>query len=326
MTRVAVICFALLSLSAHGTAWSWLHSQLWDARFAGEFICAHTNCTPPGLVQFELPTGEYEEMTVCFWVRMESPTGASLIDYQQTTACWVCPEPIQRSGPDLLAGGCGFDNGGTNLAGTASWDVALTGYDEISNYPDGVYTVAGTSDAELTVTVGGEDINVGPGDFNINVVAGPADSIQVSGTAECEVGVARCHLHKFHGFMDGVVGDNSLFTNDSIITNELKFVSYRIRLENGYMIYKSDMSTIELSDQISQLQSNALAAGVSRMSSRGHYSIGVNGLGLPINEPGVLLEMWDVRFFPWWLSDEQLTRIHGNGAEEIERRGISRWK
>ncbi len=36
--------------------------------------------------------------------------------------------------------------------------------------------------------------------------------------------------------------------------------------------------------------------------------------------------MFDYRVFPVWLTDDELKRIHQNGVEEINRRGIPRWR
>lgn len=40
----------------------------------------------------------------------------------------------------------------------------------------------------------------------------------------------------------------------------------------------------------------------------------------------VRLDVFDLRVFPYWLTDDDLLTIHGDGVAEIERRGIPRWR
>ena len=36
--------------------------------------------------------------------------------------------------------------------------------------------------------------------------------------------------------------------------------------------------------------------------------------------------LFDARVLPWALTDQELERVHFNGVQEINRRGIPRWK
>ena len=36
--------------------------------------------------------------------------------------------------------------------------------------------------------------------------------------------------------------------------------------------------------------------------------------------------LFDARVLPWCLTDKELERVHFNGVQEINRRGIQRWK
>ena len=36
--------------------------------------------------------------------------------------------------------------------------------------------------------------------------------------------------------------------------------------------------------------------------------------------------LFDARVLPWALTDQELERVHYNGVQEINRRGIPRWK
>ena len=326
-----ILLFILLFVALMGGAFfsPWLMIRnAGDARLASEIDVAWTNGPSPGLLVFDLPDDKnYDEFTVTAWARLQSSNPAEIKVLYETTTAFICPEPLQLSGPDLLAGGCGFDvDGGTNFSGTAIFSVLLDGYDpDIPQWPDGVYTVAGWSSNQVTVSVGGQSVVLEPGEFNRNVIAGAADLIAVTASGVCSVGVAKCHLHKFHVFIDGVADlDEQKLTADSIITNEIKFVNYRFRIDNGWIIYNSGMADMDLCNLIGITQSNKVATGVSQFSGAGSYRLGLNGLGMPSGL--VRVEWFDVRFLPWRLTDAELCRVHSNGAEEISRRGIQRWQ
>ena len=218
--------------------------------------------------------------------------------------------------------------GGTNLT-AAGGSVTVADFpfstyaehpDVTNRYPRGVYTIAGTSAQEITVTVGGTDVAVGPGAFNCNAVPGPSDSVVITGAGVAEVGISRTPCYRFFSAIDGVLDGGNL-RSDSIVTNELVMCTWRFRCEGGQQIYKSNLGRIGAFDDVSITHTNGACGGYS---GDGFYEVGLMGLGEPVYP--MTFDLYDARVFTWWLDDAELDRVHLNGVQEIQRRGIPQWR
>jgi hypothetical protein len=325
---VMAVC-AALALPASAALRSWLNlapSPLGDARTA-----AHGS--QGGLTQLwfsvTLPPGVHDALTVTFWTRLKPQDPARQQSFVSTMAFW-CPDAIQRSNPDLLAGVGGYGAGGTNLTAAggsvtvASFPfAAYTGHPSMATrWPKGVYTIAGAATNAITVSLGGEDVTVGPGAFNRNAVPGPSDSVVITGADVAEVGISRTPCHRYYQEIDGVADVESagFFTDDSRITNELVMVTYRWKSETTAQIYQSNIGRLAAFNELSQTRTNAPCAG---FSSLGDYRVGMLG---PIVACPYEWEVFDARMFTRWLTDDELARVHRNGVQEIGRRGIPQWR
>lgn len=329
MRRLAVIaaCAALAIPSAAVTRMGMMRmpSVYRDARMGVELTATNQN-----RVQFtvQIPPGVHQAFTVTAWLRLKPEVDGS---HARTTYAFWCPDAIDRSNPDLLNGAGGFGAGGTNLtAAGGSVTVAnfpFAGYSDhpavAGRWPKGVYTIAGASTNEITVSLGGEDVSVGPGPFNVNAVPGPSDSVVITGAGVVEVGISRTPCHRFFSAIDGVVGvgDGNKWSRDSIVTNEIAMCTWRFRCEEGAQIYQGNLGRIGAFNDLSTLQTNGVCGGYDW---RGHYEVGLMGLGEPIYP--MTYDLYDARVFTRWLTDAELDRVHRNGVQEIMRRGIPQWR
>jgi hypothetical protein len=313
---------AVASLAAPLTWWSFGHLR--DARLGSLIVREDAPLGPTWNV--ELPPGAHDAFTVTAWARI---VASNTVDNQMTTYAYWCPDEIRRSNPDLSAGVFGWA-GETNLT-TAGGSITIASfpwepYDDdflAEKWPKGVYTIAGWSTNAVTVTLGGADVTVGPGEFNRNAVPGPADSVVVSGSGPIAIGISRTPGHRFYGEIDGVKEEGSLlFTAESIVTNEIAFVSWRFRMGDGVQIYRSDIGRLAAFDEVSVVKTNHAPAH-AKYHADGEYRVGFVGVAqaLPRN-----IDLFDARVLPWWATHEELDRIHANGVEEIQRREIPQWR
>jgi hypothetical protein len=293
-----------------------------DARMGIDVTATNQN-----RIQFrvEVPPGRHSALTVTAWLRLKPETAGN---HLWTTYAFWCPDSIDWSNPDLLAGAGGYGAGGTNLT-AAGGSVTMGAFpfasyadhpDVAGKWPRGVYTIAGTAEQAVTVTLGGTDVAVGPGPFNVNAVPGPSDSVVITGAGVAEVGICRTPCHRFYSAIDGVQ-DGNKWTRDSIVTNEIAMCTWRFRCDGGQQIYKSDLGRIGAFDDLSITQTNGACGGYS---GDGFYEVGLMGLGEPIYP--MTYDLYDARVFTWWLSDDELDRVHLNGVQEIGRRGIPQWR
>ena len=293
-----------------------------DARLASSRTYTSTTGAEH-LWQVCLPAGQHEAFTVCGWVRL-TYTG---VRYITTAALWS-PEAVEMDNPDLLEGAGGYGTSGTNLTTLGgSVTVAEFPYEPytdavlLAKWTNGVYTVAGWASNAVTVTLGGTDYTVGPGEFNRNVVPGPAASCVISGGGLVAIGMSRTPGCRFYQEINGVKA-GGFFSSDSIITNEIAFVAYRFAVApDNTQIYRSNLSRLDNNAPLSQTKTNAMSAAL--FDSQGIYKVGVMGLG---STPPITFDMFDFRVLGWWVSDAELEAIRRNGAQEIERRGIQQWR
>ena len=328
-----VCAIIMFSISASG---AWV-GNLWsprygDARRASEMRDMSYTNGHPGMVEVEVPNGEWHGITVTMWLRFGvGTTNYSAKSAYVTTAAFWCPERILRSAPDLTGGAFGYPNG-TNLSGSASlaFDfVRESGYAPSNVFARGAYTIAGWSSNAVAVALGGEEITVGPGAFNRNSEPGAANGITVSGTGPVAVAVSRLHAHQFFGGIGGVQTNNSdifAFIAETVITNELLFAVFRIRLDATNHIYRADMCHLGGFDPSGQVKTNALPddPSVRAICSGGIYRFGMVGMGVPGGT--WRFDVFDARVQPSWLPDSEVQRIYSNGSEEIGRRPVPRWR
>ena len=326
MKTLSVLIFALLASLGRASISDMLQMrpQFGDARnaYQRDGIAWPTNAVSEFSV--ELPTGEYHAITVSYWVRFMGSSN------QYQTACMetrssYCPEPVINSGPDISSGAFGFPTG-TNISGSASCAYAFAPESNVPSnvFARGAYTIAGWSSNTITVTLGGSDVVLGPGAFNRNALPGPSDGIIVSGSGSVCVGIAKMHAHQFFGGFDfaaSSVGNNY----GRGVSNELAFVAVRIRLDDAQHIYRCDIYGPDYSALATYVETNRLPNNPTcrALSSRGMYRFGLGGFS---NLPTFSWDIFDPRVQLKWVSDDDIDRIYRNGAEEIGRRGIPRWK
>ena len=324
MRRLAVIaaCAALAIPSAAVTRMGMMRmpSVYRDARMGVELTATNQN-----RVQFtvQIPPGVHQAFTVTAWLRLKPEVA---VDHMWMTYAFWCPDAIDRSNPDLLNGAGGFGAGGTNLtAAGGSVTVAnfpFAGYSDhpavAGRWPKGVYTIAGASTNEITVSLGGEDVSVGPGPFNRNAVPGPSDSVVITGAGVAEVGISRTPCNRFYSAINRECG---LEARALFVTNELVICSWRFKCEGGQQLCQSNLGHIGAFNDLSIMQTNGACGGYS---GDGFYEVGLMGEGEPIYP--MTFDLYDARVFTWWLSDDELDRVHLNGVQEIQRRGIPQWR
>lgn len=299
-------------------------SPFGDARLASSFATDSTNT----MFDVRIPAGDHSALTICGWLRASCPgIGKQIL---LTTAASWCADPVQRFNPDLLGGRGGFPTN-TVLSGALTVSpFPWTPYEPgpASNiWPRAIYTAAGWSSNTISVALGGAAaVNLGPGEFNRNLVPGSGPDLAITGSGPACIGISRTPAHQFFGAIDGVLGGGDLLlTPDSIVTNELVFCSYRLAFSGPRQLYRSDLARIGECGSLGQVKTNDLpASGRSSYSSRGLYKIGLEGLGG--GSRAVEVDGFGFRCIPRWITDEELCRIKANDEAEIFRRGIPRWR
>ena len=327
----AVICLLLTAASLPViAAWPTWAPQFGDARNAAWWTgLSYTNSAAPGKIQAVLPRGNWHALTFTMWARFNTTNALAANTFRTSGAFW-CPEPVRRSNPDITAGAFGYPSG-TNLETSASMEYSFAPYPgnrPASVFPRGAYTVAGWSSNAVTLTLGGADVPLGPGPFNRNALPGVSDGIILTGSGPVAVGASGpLRPHQFFNAIDGVMdGGTQMFTPDSVVSNELVFLSYRLRLDASNHLYRADMYKLGYAGQIGQTQTNALPddPAVRSLSSDGLYFFGLDGLGAPDGDWS--LDVFDARLHTRWLSDADLDRVYRNGADEAARRQIPQWR
>ncbi len=331
MIRLAVI-FILLAGYAFGSYAPVGASSLMQPSIYGDSRYGALRNLETSFVRFQvaLPVGQHQAFTVVGWFRLKPKVAGT--HYLTTSAFW-CPEPQQRRNPDLLSGaGAHGIAGGTNLT-TLGGSITVASFPftaytnaiqaPVSNkWARGVYTLDGWSSNAVTVSLGGTDYILGPGLFHRNAEPGPAASVVVSGSDLVSIGISKTPCHRYFDELDGVVTSNNLLSASSIVTNEIAMCVWRFKIEGSNQIYRSDLGRIAAFNELSQIKTNDYPL-TGCYDSRGDYHVGLMGLGggVPFD-----VDLFDARVLPWWLSDTELDRVHNNGVNEINRRGIPQWR
>lgn len=271
-------------------------------------------------VVFEVipPQGEHQGLTVTGWIRL--PVHG---DSELTTYAFWCNETIDKSAPDKLGGQGGYMGDSidlTVLGGSIAFpDLGFTPYLDHANQivplgDKGTATVAGWAENAITVSAGGNDINLPAGEFNKNVEMGPGDYIAVTGVGLLNIGASQTPFYRLHQ----TVSDR-LYALDSTITNVFAMATWRWKvLPDGSQICKLDVGRLHVFDDVGITSTNT-SANCQAMSGLGYYSIGLIGARA---SPPYDVDIFDFRVFPRYLEQEEMERIHINGVQEITRRGL----
>lgn len=323
-----IASLTLAALTAAGVMVDLRAPMRGDARMGTELEYSLTNI----MFSVEIPENNCHAFTVCGWFRLRY-----LNERWITTAAYYTPESIQTSNPDLLAGAAGYPADGnwqaavgTNLT-TAGGTIAIASFPwqpyvpgpSSNNWPRGVYTLAGWTSNEMTVSLGGNNVTVSAGTFNLNAIPGSSNAVIVTGTGLICLGVSRTPDAQFFMNIDGVASNQTL-TADSIVTNEISFCAWRFKLNDTEHIYQSNLVRMDATDCLGLTQTNEMPRSARSFSSKGRYSVGFTGVGT--GQYGIDVDLFDVRVLKGYLTDDELCRIHANGVTEIQRRGIPQWR
>ncbi len=305
-----------------GSAWQrFMPSALGDARLAGAARYASvTNLT----FSFNVPQGAHTALTVCVWARLTTGTEEALTNTELGVRMFYTPEAVRMDNPSLaFADAQGWPTNMT-LDGTTSKDpFPFQAYEpgpSSNAWPKGVYTVAGASSNAVTVSVGGNEVTLGPGEFNRNVIGGAGTACAVTGTGWARIGVSRCPDAQFFE-LDGVALQPGVqFLQPwCVVTNELKMVAMRLCLNGarhaGCVDYfMDDGSHHAVTNEM------AMPRRARELSSDGMYRMIL--VGMVKQQVALDVDFFDYRIFTRLLSEDELRRVWANGYEEIGRRGI----
>lgn len=263
----------------------------------------------------DLPTGVHSGMTITAWVRISKVGRAEL-----TTEFTWCPEAIDYTRPDILQGAA-RDVDLTAAGGTLTFTgVNLPPYDAPETHvywANGVCTIAGESEQPITVIIGGNEIQLGAGEFNKNMIPGGTGNIVIAGGGMVNLGISQTPCYQFYHEIDGVIQTQGVgVAAESTVTNEFAMCTWRLKCtDDDRQIYRSDIGRLHAFDALAVTKTNGACAGYD---SRGYYRVGFVGT---ISDPPYDIQVFDQRVFGRWLTDTELERIHANGVQEIYRRG-----
>lgn len=342
--RVLCVTAAMLCAAASclGVPTQWLVSPLGDARKAwAKSDISRDQLWNGGKVSFEIPPGEWHDITATFWIRNFSTNAAvSALTVYQTIGLTYCPEPLQRNLPDALdgAGGWGVP-GGVAVSGSLAIPLAMEPHWSYTNRVQntvpsndknrfGVYSVNAITTNEMGLSIGGVEHVLTPGTNVFNSYGGPSPYVTITGNGAVQVGVSRLYWHEYFDRINGVLDDASgqtKLTGSSIVTNEMVFVSCRIHLGTDGHWTQDALIHWDGNDTQGKTVTNALPANPScrALSSRGDYKVGLIGMA---QDTRLLVDIFDFRVHSWWLSGAELSQVRLNGKQELLRRGVPKNK
>lgn len=337
----STISIALFAVSCMGTPTQWLVSPLGDARKAwARYDISHADLWNGGKVSFQIPTGEWHDITVSFWVRNFSLTNNGLTKaVYQTIGLTYCPEKIVRSLPDALNGLGGWGSAGTNVVGSLVIPLEMVPHWTYTNrvapaaIPNdinrwGVYSVNAIVTNEIGLSIGGVEHVLQPGTNSFNSYGGPSPFVTITGSGNVQIGISRIYWHQYFDRVNGVDSGEEgghMFTTESCVTNEMVFVSCRIHLDNDGHWTQDSLTHWDGNDVQGMTVTNSLPLNPAcrALSSRGDYKVGVIGLW---NNNSLFIDLFDFRVHSWWLTEDELSQTRQNGKEELIRRGIPKNK
>ena len=312
----SIVALYAVAAFAFSPYWGNVPASLGDASMG---YCKSGLVTNFFCASVKLPPGEHDAITIVGWYGHSATN--SYVFYSMPMLTYT-PLAVQLSNPDLLNGAWGDGiTGGTNLVSSfSSTNITFATYTNhtiaATAWPHGVWTVAGWTSNACTLNLSGIDYTLGPGSFNMNLIAGGTHDCILTGTGLVSVGIAQTPCHKFFSSMEYQTGSGVLPLTMISSTNGIYLYSIRIQLSGTNHISSFD----------SRAMNKAWTSGLSstndcpyRFSSRGIYQMMMNTL----NNTEIKNEtIFDYRVFPFRLTDEQLERIYQNGRDEVIRRGL----
>lgn len=346
MRVLSFMALAFCSAACLATPTRWLVSPLGDARKAwAEYDIPPDALWNGGKVGFELPPGEWNDVTATFWIRNFSTNSAiSAQNVYKIIGLTYCPEAIQRNLPDALDGAAGWGvPGGVAVSGSLAIPLAMEPHWSYTNrvntytnrvgaatriYQHGAYTVNAIVTNTMGLSVGGVEHTLTPGTNVFNTLGGASPYVTLTGSGNVQVGISRLYWHQYFDRINGVAASEdrvSVFTASSIVTNEMVFVSCRIHLAADGHWTRDDMVHWDGNDVQGKTVTNSLPLNPScrALSSKGDYKAGLIGLG---HDDRLLMDIFDFRVHTWWLDDSELMRTMQNGKQELLWRGIPKNK
>lgn len=339
--KISILVICLFAVVCMAVPTRWIASPLGDARKAwAKFDIPRSALWNGGKVSFEIPVGEWNDITTTFWIRNFSTNAAvSARTVYQTIGLTYCPEAQRRSLPDALDGAGGWGVGGTNVTGSLVIPFVMEPHWTYTNRvvasPTasdenrfGVYSVNAIVTNEMGLSIGGVERVLTPGTNSFNSYGGPSPYVTITGSGNVQIGISRTYWHEYFDRINGVSeseGEASVFTGSSIVTNEMVFVSCRIHLDESGHWTQDSMTHWDGNDVQGETITNSLPLNPScrALSSRGDYKVGLIGLG---SDDRLLVDVFDFRVHSWWLSEAELSQTRLNGKEELIRRGIPKNK
>ena len=227
-----------------------------------------------------------------------------------------CPRVV-RSAPDLLEGAWGWGGSAVAVSGARSFAYAFpapTGTTSAKCFPRGVYTVAWTNlSATMTLTAGGADMTLEAPAGVRNVEPAEADGFILTGSGTGKIGISRAHIHPIFDTGRGDAGTAATAEKDLaalLVATNYCFVANRIRLTeavhtNAHLIIRQDgrrRATANAPDLPED--------GSTILTTEGFYDLSYIVIGR--NDLDYAYE-WDLRIFPKWLDEEDLTAIYEDG-------------
>lgn len=333
LTLILLTC--CVSVFAASTVWQ--VSPLGDARKAVVRYDVPQKDLSAGAFTFEIPKGEWNDITATYWIRNRSTNSLTIPqNYYQTIQLNYCPEPIQRALPDELAeaGGWGVA-GGVDVVGSLVIPYTFAPHwsytNRVVDVPRdgnqyGAYTINAVVDAPMGLSLGGVEHTLAAGTNVFNSYGGPSSYVTITGNGKVQIGMSKLYWHQYFHRINGVADtENNLLTKDSIVTNEIVFVTCRIHLDATSHWTHDSLIHYDGNDVQGHVVTNSMPLNPAcrALSSKGDYKTGVMGLG---SDPEFQVDIFDFRVHTWLLTDEEIQRTFRNGKEEILRRGIPKNK
>lgn len=320
---VLVVISSLAASMGFGSAWQrFMPSALGDARMGCQITAPSvTNIS----FNVKLPSGSHDEATISGWLRLHRSGGWDT----GSLSAWITytPEPIRVSNPSLaFADAYGYPTNMTVSGSVAKDPFPWKPYDPgftSNSWPRGVYTVAGWASNAVTVSVGGAEVSFPAGEFNRNVIPGNGSGVTVTTTGQCRIGISRTPDSQWFWGNAGRLVEDGWFSDDTSISNELAFIVWRLRMTPSNQVCRISIARPDLCSSVNAEFTSSLPRHVTKYHSEGRYMIGCGGIK---RQRSYDVDWFDVRTFGRWLSDDELCRIRDNGADEIARRGIPRWR
>ena len=337
-----ILAALVATIAVYATAVStrWLVSPLGDARKAWvKSDIPRSALWNGGKVSFEIPEGEWNDITATFWIRNFSTNAAISTEIVwQTIGLTYCPETLNRGMPDELNGLGGWGVGGVNVNGSLVIPMTMephwTYTNRVMASPTtsdanrfGAYSINAIVTNEIGLSIGGVEHVLMAGTNSFNSYGGASPFVTITGSGNVQIGISRMYWHEYFDRINGVASEENemMLAQSSTVTNEMVFVSCRIHLDDAGHWTQDSMTHWDGNDVQGKTVTNSLPANPScrALSSRGDYKVGLIGLG---SDDRLLVDVFDFRVHSWWLSETELSQTRLNGKQEMIRRGTPKNK